>query len=117
MHIVPKPEWMPHECAVTLQSEDPRGFVDTGMNLPYVDPRVYVSAQAVEDMGRLFGFPTQAEHAELEAELEQLKADNLQLLQELEGAERLADAAYTSLERAVRDHPEPSPEATERVAA
>lgn len=91
--MVPRPEFAPGTCIVNLSSEDPGGFVDLGDRV-LIDPRVYVSRQAVIDLGRLFGFPepdeygaTLAENRVLTHELEVAKADIAQLNRDVEAAE------------------------------
>jgi hypothetical protein len=70
VRVVPKPEMNPARCAVLPQlSEDREGFVDTGNTLPFIEPRIYVSATACRMLGAQFGMVTGEEHAELQDEL------------------------------------------------
>lgn len=94
MQIVDRPGIAPGHCIVNLSSEDPGGFIDTGLNPAVFQPRVYVSRQALLDMGRLFGFPSpdevaalQEEAAALRSEVEQLREDNRDLERDVLSAE------------------------------
>jgi hypothetical protein len=40
---------MPHHCAVTLKADDPEGFVDTGTELPCIDPHIYLSVSWIRN--------------------------------------------------------------------
>lgn len=91
--MVSRPEYPPGTCIVNLSSEDPGGFVDLGDRV-LIDPRVYVSRQAVIDLGRLFGFASPGdvqslqEHVDvLELENASLRVDNAQLTRDVEAAE------------------------------
>ena len=88
---------LPGQCAVNLSSEDPGGFVDTLLTVPAVDPRVYVSRQAVIDMGRLFGFPEPAEVDELRQANRELSSMVEDLKAQLQEADRYAEAAEYTL--------------------
>lgn len=109
MQVVSRPEFPPGQCIVNLSDQDPGGFIDTGLTPPLVDPRVYVSRQAVIDMGRHFGFPTPEEFIrlisrvdQLEEETEGLKVENRNLMRDL-------DAAEWTLERKFQSKPSPKP--------
>lgn len=94
MLLVDRPTQTPGHCIVNLSDEDPGGFVDTLLTPPLVDPRVYVSRQAVVDLGRVFGFPSPDEHeaaqariSTLESEVDRLSEENRQLERDVESAE------------------------------
>jgi hypothetical protein len=55
MQVVPKPDWVPHFCAVSGRSEDPDGFIDTENFLPFFEPRIYVSMTSARELGRRAG--------------------------------------------------------------
>jgi hypothetical protein len=115
MRIVPKPEWAPHQCCVTMRTEDPEGFIATGMSLPFVDPSIDVSIGAVRMMGRLIGLEDPASRDERIAALE---AENADLRERLLEAERFQDAAEYTLQRfgtKVKNKPGRKP--NEKVAA
>lgn len=97
MQIVDRPEVYPGHCIVNLSSEDAGGFIDTLLTPAAVDPRVYVSRQAVIDMGRLFGFPTPEETQALSEALESATKHVDQLEAELAEADRYAEAAEYTL--------------------
>jgi hypothetical protein len=50
----------------------PKGFIDTGSEMPGFDNHVYVSVVAVEEMARMIGF---VHPAYLEAEVDKLKRE------------------------------------------
>lgn len=84
----------PGHCIVNLSSDDPRGFIDTLLSPPAVDPRIYVSYQAVVDMGRKFGLPSPEDHEALmdtveaqEKELDHLREENKSLERDVLSAE------------------------------
>lgn len=63
MNIVKTPVLPPGYCIATLTSDDPKGFIDTGLN-PLLDfggqavvpdPRVYVSVTWIEQMAGALG--------------------------------------------------------------
>lgn len=56
MDIVERPVHLPGHCIATLTSEDPKGFVDTGLTPALIDPRVYVSVSWIEECARKLGF-------------------------------------------------------------
>lgn len=113
MQLVDKPSMSPAMCAVTLATDDPAGFVDTGNTPPFVDPRIYISHQAVVDCARAFRWPLptpQAQHAaqetiaRLEAETERLAAELATADRDLEAVHTLTRAGY-----ATRRKPGPKP--------
>lgn len=97
MHLVDRPTMLPGQCAVNLSSEDPGGFIDTLITLPAVDPRIYVSRQAVIDMGRLFGFADPAEVDELRQSNRELASMVEDLQAQLQESDRMLDAAAYTL--------------------
>jgi hypothetical protein len=97
VQLVPRPALVPGHCIVNLSSEDPGGFVDTGLTPAAIDPRIYVSRQAVVDMGRLFGFPTPDETHALRADVERLEHEVAQLRDQLAEADKYAEAAEYTL--------------------
>jgi hypothetical protein len=42
-------------CIATLTTEDPQGFIDTGLDPATVDPRVYISVSWIKEMARRMG--------------------------------------------------------------
>jgi hypothetical protein len=96
MRIVPKPEWAPHQCPVTMRFEDPEGFIDTGMNFPYVDPYISVSIGGVRDMARLIGL---VDPSERDKRIVSLEAENAELRERVAEADRFAEAAEYTLQR------------------
>ena len=82
MNIVQRCTHAPGYCIATMASEDPKGFVDTGLTPACVDPRVYISVcwihQKATEMGFVDGELLAAEKRrvkELEAQLRE--ADKL----------------------------------------
>lgn len=102
MQLVDRPTVPPGHCIVNLSHEDHGGYVDIGPR-QLVDPRVYVSRQAVIDMGRLFRFPTPEEHEEAVAAIESLTKKAEHLAQELAEADKYAEAAEYTLKATFGD--------------
>jgi hypothetical protein len=101
--VVPRPELSPGYCIVTMSSEDPGGFIDTGLSPAAVDPRIYISRQAVIDMGRHFGLPT-PEQAESYIESIETMARRIEDLEhQLAEADRYAEAAEYTLKATFGD--------------
>lgn len=103
MMIVSSPQAPPHRCAVTGRSEDQVGFVDTGITLPSIDPRIYVSHQGVIRLNEMFGLPDPFRHVQVLERCEELAARVVALENrnaELEGAlaavETLKNYGYTA---------------------
>lgn len=88
-------------CIVTQSEQGP--FIDTGLTPALVDPRIYVSRQAVIDMGRMFGLPTPHEYEGMVRALDTLTTHVEQLKGELEEADRYADAAEYTLKATFGD--------------
>lgn len=98
MRIVPSPDRRPHSCAITGKSEDPGGFLDTGVELPWAEPRIYISAHGASLIAEQFDYVSKdiaaqaieqlmREGEEKSAEIEQLH----QRITELEGAVKAVD--------------------------
>lgn len=49
MRLVERCEVMPHHCAATLKADDPKGFVDTGTEIPCIDPHIYLSVSWLQN--------------------------------------------------------------------
>jgi hypothetical protein len=61
--IVTEPVMRPNRCAIVPHvSQDPGGFIDTGVRLQGFQPRVYVSATGARELARGFGLPTTEEY-------------------------------------------------------
>ena len=108
MNLVSRPEFPPGECIVNYSSEDPRGYADLGDRV-LIDPRVYVSYQAVVDLGRLFGIPSPEDHARLLEENKQLTDENQALKEENVQLNRDVEAAEWTLERKFQAKPQAKP--------
>lgn len=103
--LVPQPYLHPGVELLMLQS--PRGFVDTGVEMP-IGGRVYLSENTVHEAGRLFGMVTRHEAAKLTDEIASLKATVESLGRHLK--ER--DPLFQALKRAMEDD---SPVTVEQV--
>lgn len=99
MILVDRPEMAPGHCMVNLSSEDPGGFIDTLLSPPVVDPRVYISRQAIIDMGRMFDIPSPGEYAELADAVESQAKTIDALTAEVKDLERDVLSAEWTLER------------------
>lgn len=83
----------PHRCAVLPhRHKDPDGFIDTGVTLEGWNDRVYVSAEAVRTMGRMFGFPSVEEAAGLAERNAALEARVAELEAELVGLRKFKES-------------------------
>jgi hypothetical protein len=90
--IVPRPEQQPGHCIATLKSEDPEGFLDTGLVPAVVDPRVYVSVSWLKECAVKLGY-VPAE------DLEQANRRIALLLEQVAEADKFAEAAEYTLGR------------------
>lgn len=91
MMLVSRPLAPPHLCAVTGRSEDPHGFMDTGVTLPGFEPRIYISHHGAARLMEAFGFPTPYAHADaldeiarLRTRLAELESENAGMAAQLE---------------------------------
>lgn len=94
MKIVKEPLSPPHVCAVIPgrgPAKEKEGFIDTGNDIPAIDPHVYVSFAAVREMGRIVGLHTDEDYLSLVAQL----TDACERVEVLEG--RL-EVAHTALD-------------------
>lgn len=89
-------------CCIVNQS-DTGPFIDTGLTPALVDPRIYVSRQAVIDMAAHFGIPRPAELDAVLSENYRLRSENDQLRRELAEADRYAEAAEYTLKASFGD--------------
>jgi Tfp pilus assembly protein FimV len=90
-------------------TEDPDGFVHTGVVLRAIDPAIYVSVSQVRVMADLIGCATPQEKqelegrvSELEQELEDLRADLKQADYQLNAIDILKNAGFETKKRAGR---------------
>lgn len=85
----------PARCAALPfvgNSNAQRGFIDTGVDLPGWDPHVYVSVEAVEEMGRMVGLVRPAELLTVRRERDEAVARVAELEVELARARGELDA-------------------------
>lgn len=104
MRWVPHAAMRPHTCAAIPfigNSNAKRGFFDTGRDLPGWDPHVYISWEAAEEMARQMGWQPnhvqqgqQAKVAALQAELEESKAENARLLEQIAAVKVLKNGGF-----------------------
>lgn len=106
--MIGRPEFPPGQCIVNLSSEDPGGFVDLGDRV-LIDPRVYVSRQAVIDLGRLFGLPSPDAYQELLRNWHDLTEAMGTLQNDHRILKRDLEAAEWTLERKFAAKPQPKP--------
>lgn len=113
----------PHHCAAIPfvgNSNAKKGFFDTGQDLPGWDPHVYVSVEAVEEMARLIGWQPAHVGQQNTAVLEEKDREIALLREQLEEADRFAEAAEYTLGRfgeKVRNKPGRKPRREEEVTA
>lgn len=99
MRIVSNPEIRPAKCAVLPYVSGFRegGYVDTGSEMePSPMPsRVYVSVQAVGELGKVVGLIPADVHAETVDALDEANRRILDLEEEVAQADRQLDAVHT----------------------
>lgn len=108
MLLVDRPEMVPGACVVNLSAEDPGGFVYLGER-PWIDPSIYVSRQAVIDMGRLFGFVAPGDVLVLRNDLNEATDEIERLQNENRQLNRDVEAAEWTLERKFQAKPQAKP--------
>lgn len=91
--IVPRPEHVPGHCVLSLKSEDPEGFIDTGLNPSMafaddMDPHIYASVSVVKEWARKLGMVDPADPLELD----NLRRECLLLRDQLADADKRLDA-------------------------
>jgi hypothetical protein len=92
LHLVDRPDFSPGHCVVNLTHRDPEGFIDTGVELPYVDSRVQISVRAVRDLGRFIGMAQPEEWQEAQGRIAELEARVAELEAQLSAAEEFEKA-------------------------
>ena len=84
-------------CAVIPgRHRDPKGFIDTGINLPGIDPHIYLSYEGVKQAALIFGF-VEGEvyaglHEDLTERIHELETQLQDAQDELSRADGLIDA-------------------------
>jgi len=73
VNIVERCVHAPGYCIATLCSEDPKGFIDTGLTPAVVDPRVYVSVRWIEEIAGKLGFVAGSELEDAKREVKDLE--------------------------------------------
>ena len=102
LRIIERPVLPPGRCVVSLSDEDPQGFIDTGLTLPELDPRVIVSVTWVKTTAKKLGLVEpdgDASHDEMYRELNLLREENAQLNKQLEAIDMLEGAGFTARKR------------------
>jgi len=102
LRIIERPLLPPGRCVVSLSDEDPQGFIDTGLTLPELDPRVIVSVTWVKTTAKKLGLVEpdgDASHDEMYRELNLLREENAQLNKQLEAIDMLEGAGFTARKR------------------
>lgn len=97
LRIIPRPEFAPGCCALSLRSEDPLGFVDTMLTPAFVDPRIQVGVSTIKEYAEKLGYynPGAADRiVELEAKLAELEADLDRHRRETENVTREIESIY-----------------------
>jgi hypothetical protein len=92
MRLVDRPEWSPHYCAISLKDDDPEGFIDTEMNLPVVEPHIFVAVSSARELGRFVGMVDGSEHAKTAARLEAAMGEIARLNERLSDKQEQLDA-------------------------
>lgn len=91
MKLIDRPLVGGQRCAITERSQDKRGFIHTHKRLQGWDQEVFISAAAVEEMGKLIGMVPRHEIEELEKRVRAMD-DEIQKVREIaEAANRLEE--------------------------
>ena len=102
LRIIERPVLPPGRCVVSLSDEDPQGFIDTGLTLPELDPRVIVSVTWVKTTAKKLGLvePDGDAPADLLARRNrELEEENQALNKQLEAIDMLEGAGFTARKR------------------
>lgn len=101
MRFVEQAVTRPGRCAVFPQigGNHPRGFFDTGSEMPGFDNHVYVSVVAAESMAQRLGWSSPEDMAEMREQYETLERECARLREEIEDADRFAEAAEYTLNK------------------
>ncbi len=104
---VDRPGFEPFVCAVSLRGDDSEFFIDTGVDLRGLDPRVSVSAAGLRMLLQAADWPTPQDHAALRVERDELAARVAELEAEHDGLVEQV-AAVTVLRAAGLDTKRPA---------
>lgn len=97
MFWVDAAERSPFHCCVTGSNEGP--LIDTGNTLHGYDHRVYLSATGVARVAEFAGWTSPAARVVLDERIAELERENEVLRQEVQEADRFAEAAEYTLGR------------------
>lgn len=96
MDVVARPEMSPGHCLLSLKSEDPEGFIDTGLSPACVDPRVYASVSVIKEWATKLGMVDSAAIDRLERQITDLQAQLAEADDELNAIHILKARGYTA---------------------
>lgn len=99
VQIVDRPTMEPGHCMLSLKSEDPLGFIDTGLTPAVVDPRVYASVSYVKELAGHLGMVDGADIDALHAQIADLEAQLVEYDQELNAIHILKARGYSPSRR------------------
>jgi hypothetical protein len=88
----------PQKCAITQRQKDKRGFIHTNRVIAGMDPEVFISAAAAEELGKTVGMVPEKEVEELKVRVAKLGADLVEALGHLENLQN-AENSLRELER------------------
>jgi hypothetical protein len=89
MHLVGTPNLRPHQCAVLkIGASHDDLWIDTGTNLPDIDPRVYISGKGGAAIAAFLGWTDPTTRLELDTMLEELRRSVKDLEQQLAEADK-----------------------------
>lgn len=113
MRFVDKPVHPIQQCVVTAAPESRRGWIDTQNEFPAMDPRIYVSVEGAEKLGKFIGMACKEDHQAVLDEVAALKAELEQAQGELERYARLEENVdYTLRHFGTQIRQKPGPKAT-----
>lgn len=114
--LVERPAYGPEFCSVSLQRDDPEGFIDTTNHLQVFDPRVYISVGAVRRMWAFLGLSNPetdrltAQLAASEQRVVELEAELDEMDRNFQAIDRLQRVGYKGQKKPGR---KPNPETVE----
>ena len=100
LRIVDGPEFPPGHCIATMRTEDRKGFVDTLLTPPVVDPRVYLSVTYIEAVARSLGMEY-PEGERKDDDVEELKRQLDEAEKALQAIDVMESAGFTARKKRV----------------
>lgn len=106
LRIVDRPELPPGHCIATMRDEDKKGFVDTLLTPPVIDPRIYLSVSYIEEVARSLGM--EYPKVEQSEEVEDLKRQLEDAEKALQAVDVIESAGFVARKKAGRPKKAPA---------